>query len=74
MLKRIWWRLTNWIDELAAMDHCNCACFCPKCRSVLNIRGIVLNDDKLVIYRCRCGHVSHWDFDAAPVPLIVPRR
>lgn len=64
-------RLRNWLDERRSLKACGCACFCPTCGSVLNIRGIVVKHEPHVLYRCRCGTFSHWDFDLAPVPLLV---
>lgn len=70
----IWRRFMDWLDERRSLRICGCACFCPACSSVLNVRGIVFEraaDEPWVSYLCRCGKVSTWDYDSAPVPLMV---
>jgi hypothetical protein len=69
LLKRLW----QWLDTRRALQKCGCACFCPYCNAVLNVRARVhwIDSDDLTAYRCQCGKVSRWDFKLAPVPLLI---
>jgi RNase P subunit RPR2 len=64
--------LRRW-DRRQALRKLGCACFCPSCNAVVNLRHRVrwTDSDDLMVYRCHCGTVSRWDFHMAPVPLLV---
>lgn len=47
-------------------------CFCPACREDLVSNGSCIEDGDLVYYQCtNCGNKSEWNFDIAPVALVV---
>lgn len=48
-------------------------CYCPQCKKDLcSNDSFISDDDNGVLYQCtNCGCESLWDFDAAPVPLLV---
>lgn len=51
-------------------------CYCPSCKVDLCSNDSFVSDteDTGVIYRCTgCGHVSVWDFDLFPVPVVGGR-
>lgn len=52
-------------------------CFCPACKVDLCSNDSLIYDDldkSEVIYKCKergCGNVSWWNFDIAPVPILI---
>lgn len=56
----------------AVLRSCGCVCFCPVCDEPLNDQATVKKEDNGdYTYTCVCGAKSRWDFDAAPVPILV---
>ncbi len=51
------------------LEACGCVCYCPNCGDILNDQA-ECQDWDLVRYKCGCGHVSEWLFDA-PCPILV---
>lgn len=70
----LWRRFKAWRRERQIMDACNCICFCPKCKDPLNDQATWLAwSDGSGTYSCRkCGYVSRWNFNIAPVPIHLP--
>lgn len=56
-----------------SLAKCGCACLCPKCKDVLNINpNTKYTDTDLVRYVCgECGEKSEWNFDIAPIPILI---
>lgn len=48
-------------------------CFCPNCRhELVGDPSSFIEDTDLVRYKCSaCGNKSEWNFDIAPVALVV---
>lgn len=59
-----------------SLDKCGCACLCPDCKDVLNTNiNTSCDDTDLVRYVCgECGCKSEWDFDMAPVPILIKTK
>ena len=50
---------------------CGCICICPGCGDYLNDQAECTDTD-LVRYKCNiCGMNSEWNFDIAPVPILL---
>lgn len=61
--------------ERRILRECGCICYCSHCREPLNDQAdcrTCANGDYM--YHCKCGFVSTWDFDSAPVPLLRKDR
>jgi len=56
--------------EDKVLKDCGCSCKCPKCGDILNDQAECTDTD-LVRYICECGHKSEWNFDIAPVPVLM---
>ncbi len=56
--------------EDKVLKDCGCSCKCPKCGDILNDQAECTDTD-LVRYICGCGHKSEWNFDIAPVPILM---
>lgn len=58
--------------EEKILDECGCVCYCPKCKDALNDQAScsVLGDGSYE-YICSCSHRSVFNFDIAPVPILV---
>jgi len=56
--------------EDKVLKDCGCFCRCPKCKDILNDQAECTDTD-LVRYICGCGHKSEWNFDIAPVPILM---
>lgn len=53
---------------------CGCVCYCPKCKDILNDQADCTDTD-LVRYTCNtCGHKSNWNFDIAPLPILMDKK
>lgn len=59
--------------EEKILDSCGCICRCPECDEPLNDQAEYTDTD-LVRYTCKCGCKSEWDFDIAPVPILVKQK
>ena len=47
-------------------------CYCPLCGNELISSDSFVSDEDVVTYKCtKCLLVSRWDFDSAPVPVLV---
>lgn len=47
-------------------------CWCPQCKEDLCSNGSFVEDTDLIRYQCAaCGNKSEWNFDIAPVPILV---
>lgn len=59
--------------ENTVLDACGCICICPKCNNILNDQATwkYLDNEGLGEYNCKCGYISRWDFDMAPVPILM---
>jgi len=65
-------RLRRRRREQRILKECGCICYCPKCREPLNDQAKCAPlYPGTYEYTCGCGHVSDWNFDAAPVPFLV---
>lgn len=48
------------------------SCFCPTCKEDLCKNNSFVEDTDLVRYECTaCGTKSEWNFDIAPVPILI---
>lgn len=46
--------------------------FCPECKVDLCSNDSLIYDDEEVVYKCKdCGNVSFWNFDIAPVAVLI---
>ena len=47
-------------------------CYCPLCGNELINSDSFVSDEDVVTYKCtKCLLVSRWDFDSAPVPVLI---
>jgi transposase-like protein len=47
-------------------------CYCPSCNEDLCSNNSFVDDTDLVRYECSvCDTKSEWDFDIAPVPILM---
>lgn len=78
LIEKLWWNKQNKIsrdeqrrhDEV--MEKCGCVCLCPFCNDILNDQADCKDDQDGVFYKCNnCGKCSHWDFDLAPIPVLL---
>jgi len=57
--------------EETILKTCGCVCYCPQCKEPLNDQADC-TDEEFVTYTCSvCGTVSKWNFDIAPVPILM---
>ena len=71
----------NWLSkwrrnrrERRILKQCGCICYCPDCGEPLQDQAIRWTcDDGMERYLCQCGAHTKWNFDAAPVPLLIGR-
>ena len=75
--------IRNWIKKYKAnkreekvLKNCGCACYCPKCKDILNDQAkcekIEKDDNLWIYYTCNsCGNKSKWNFDILPLPLCL---
>jgi transcription elongation factor Elf1 len=50
----------------------NTFCHCPKCSNELISSGSFISDEDIVTYKCtECNEISMWNFDIAPVPILL---
>ena len=55
-------------------------CYCPECRNELIssnsfVSDLYINGENEVTYNCtKCGHISKWNFDIAPIPILMNSR
>lgn len=72
-IKRV--KLKKRINKI--LKKCGCCCHCPKCYDILNdMSTFEYIDDHFNegYYKCAlCGNISHWDFSAAPVPILIDK-
>jgi len=50
----------------------SCFCYCPECNNELcGTNSFISDSDGIVTYECsKCGKVSQFDFNIAPVPIL----
>ena len=53
------------------LNDCGCVCFCKSCNDILNDQAKCVEESGIVIYTCSCGAVTKFNFDIAPVPIMV---
>jgi hypothetical protein len=73
-IRRWYSRLRRQRRERAIIKKCHCICYCPNCQDPLNDQAtwVNLHPPGYGRYKCRkCGNPSIWDFEAAPVPILV---
>jgi len=63
----------NKLREEEILKRCGCICYCPECHDALNDQADCEDADN-VKYECNCGEVSEWDFDIAPVPILMSKN
>jgi len=60
--------------EEKILEQCGCVCKCPGCGDPLNDQADCTDTD-LVRYTCnKCGDTCAFNFDIAPVPILVERN
>jgi hypothetical protein len=77
--KKKWWQRQDARIKTAkkrmdtVLKECGCVCHCPKCYDILNDQADCRDDkEDGVFYKCNtCGTCSHWNFDIAPVPVLL---
>ncbi len=72
-LKKIIAQINFKIREKNTLKTCGCACYCPKCKDILNDRSEWCgNDFGFGFYVCNsCRHKSNWHFGIAPFPILI---
>lgn len=68
----------KWLKELFSRKPKQTTfCYCPKCNNELIgsnsfVSDLYVNGENEVTYKCsECGHVSIWNFDITPVPVLM---
>ena len=64
-------KILKWIKDFRKEKQ-RTFCYCPSCHNELISSGSFISDDEVVVYQCsKCEQYSYWNFDIAPVPLII---
>ena len=62
------------IREERILKDYGCLCWCPVCKDPLNDQAACEDTDR-VSYTCsKCGCKSEWNFELAPVPILMKAR
>ena len=52
-----------------------CFCYCSECNNELCGSNSFVSDEEVVTYKCdKCGEISIWNFDIAPVPILLSHK
>lgn len=69
---KLWQKFQQRRRERRVMRKCGCICWCPGCGDILNDQAKCWDRGTGVTYICsQCNVESLWNFDIAPVPLLI---
>ncbi len=71
MIKKFLAKLKQKRREKRVIKSCGCICYCPHCKDILNDQADCFEWKGLVRYYCSCKAGSTWNFDIAPVAILL---